>query len=83
MFDSIVRAAVAHKKIVIAATAFAVLTGYLSSAIPNAIAQDLETINVDISDGNVSVDVDGIYVRVFDGQVSISIGDVLNGLGLI
>jgi len=81
MFDSIVRAVLVRKQMVIGATAFAVLTAFLSAAaMPNAIAQ-LETINVDISDGDISVDVDDIYVRISDGQISVSIGELLNDLG--
>jgi hypothetical protein len=77
MFDSVVRAALAHKEIVIAATAFAVLTSYLST-IPTATAQ----VSVIVTPGgNVFIDFDDSYVRVVDGEVSISLDDLLNGLG--
>jgi hypothetical protein len=86
MFDSIVRAVLAHKEIVIAATAFAVLTGYLSTAFPNATAQpiNLGTINVVVTpDGDVFIRFDDSYVNVFDGTVAISLDDLddLSGFG--
>jgi len=77
MFDSIIRAALAHKEIVIAAAAFAVLTSYLST-IPTATAQ----VNVVVTPGgDVFIDFDDSYVRVVDGEVSISLDDFLSGFG--
>jgi hypothetical protein len=82
MSDSLVRAVVARKQIVIAGTAFAVLIGSLSATMPSAFAQiDLETISVDISDGDISISFDDSYVRISDGDISISLGELLSGLG--
>jgi hypothetical protein len=83
MFDSIVRAVLAHKEIVIATTAFAVLTGLLSGAIPTATAQafDLGSITVVVTpDRDVFITFDDSYVNVFDGTVQISLDD-LSGFG--
>ena len=67
MFESIKRAVVAHKQIVIAAVAIAALVGYVSP-LPNAIAQIFGPPNVP----NVNVNTPNAYVRVFDQTVQVS-----------
>lgn len=81
MFDSVKNEVVAHKQLVIAIAAFAVVAGSFSY-IPYAAAQgvsipgvdidlsdgvmvdvtDGRYIHIDVSDGNVVVDVDGIHI---------------------
>jgi hypothetical protein len=62
MFDSAIKAVLAHKEIIIAATIVTVLIGGLASPVPNAAAQ----INIDIND-YLQVDVGDIHIRVPTG----------------
>jgi hypothetical protein len=81
MSDSVINVVLAHKQLVIAIAAFAVVAGSFSY-IPSAAAQSLSVpgvdidlsdgvmvdvtngryIHIDVSDGNVVVDVDGIHI---------------------
>jgi hypothetical protein len=76
MFDSVINTLVAHKQLVIAIAAFAVVAGSFSY-IPYAAAQSVDIdlsdgvmvdvtngryIHIDVSDGNVVVDVNGIHI---------------------
>ena len=74
MFESIKRAVVAHKQIVIAAVAIAALVGYVSP-LPNAIAQIFgPPTNLPGSPNlpNVTVNTPNAYVRVFDQTVQVN-----------
>jgi hypothetical protein len=59
MFDSTIKAVLAHKEILIAATVVTILIGSLASPLPNAAAQ----INIDIND-YLQVDVGNIHIRL-------------------
>jgi hypothetical protein len=63
MFDSTIKAVLAHKQLVIATTVVTILVGSLSSAIPNAAAQisiDLnDYLNVDVGDISISIPTSG------------------------
>jgi hypothetical protein len=81
MSDSVINVVLAHKQLVIAIAAFAVVAGSFSY-IPYAAAQSLSVdgvdidlsdgvmvdvtngryIHIDVSDGNVVVDVDGVHI---------------------
>ena len=66
MFESITRAVLTHKQVVIAAVAFAGLIGYLSP-LPNAIAQTFFGPPV-----NLSVNTPNAYVRIFDQTLAVN-----------
>ena len=76
MFDSVINLVLTHKQLGIAIAAFAVVAGSFSY-IPYAAAQGVDIdlsdgvmvdvtngryISIDVSDGNVVVDVDGIHI---------------------
>ena len=76
MFDSVINVVSAHKQLVVAIAAFAVVSGSFSY-IPYAAAQGLSVpgVDIDLSDG-VMVDVtDGRYIQidVSDGRVVVDV----------
>lgn len=79
MFDSVINVVLAHKQLVIAIAAFAVVAGSFSY-VPYAAAQGVSVpgVDIDLSDG-VMVDVTNgryIHIDVSDGRVIVDVNGI-------
>lgn len=77
MLDSVLKAMVAHKQIVVTVAAFAIVMGSFSAFIPNAAAIVISTpgangANVVVENGQAIVNTnDGRYVHAGDGRATV------------